>query len=63
MKIRKGILSILIISLASIILSMVATRVNAAVASQTLYLGIEEYRKGSPSYGYKALDKIMWKIS
>lgn len=63
MKIRKGILSILIISLASIILSMVATRVNAAVAGQTLYLGIEEYRQGTPSYGYKALDKIMWKIS
>lgn len=63
MKIRKGILSILIISLASIILSMVATKVNAAVADPSLYLGIEEYRKGSPSYGYKALDKIMWKIS
>lgn len=63
MKIRKGILSILIISLASIILSMVATKVNAAVADPSLYLGIEEYRNGSPSYGYKALDKIMWKIS
>lgn len=63
MKIRKGILSILIISLASIILSMVATKVNAAVADPSLYLGIEEYRQGTPAYGYEVLDKIMWKIS
>lgn len=63
MKIRKGILSILIINLASIILSMVATKVNAAVADPSLYLGIEEYRQGTPAYGYEVLDKIMWKIS
>lgn len=63
MKMRKRILSVLIISLAIMILGITATKVNAAVADQSLYLGIEEYRKGSPSYGYKALDKIMWKIS
>lgn len=63
MKIRKGILSILIISLAIMILGIMSTKVNAAIANPSLYLGIEEYRNGSPSYGYKALDKIMWKIS
>lgn len=44
MKVRKGILSILIISLISIILGVTATKVNAAVANTPLYLGIEEYR-------------------
>lgn len=45
MKMRKGILSVLIIiALAIIILSITATKVNAAFVNPSLYLGIEEYR-------------------
>lgn len=60
MKYRKGILSGLIIAFVIAILSLTSS-VNAAIATDTMYLGIEEYRQSG--YAYKAIEKIMWKIT
>ncbi len=59
MKLKKGILSVLIITL-GILLLTVNTNVNAAAAN-TLYLGLEQYR--SSGYSYRAIEKVMWKIA
>jgi len=60
MKIRKGILSVLIIAISMIIFGLNSS-VNAETAEQPLYLGLEQYR--SSGYSYKAIEKIMWKIT
>lgn len=61
MKLKKGILSILIIIL-GILLLCVSTNVNAATTDPTtLYLGLEQYR--SSGYSYRAIEKVMWKIA
>ena len=57
MKLRKGILSVCIIAL--IMLLGVTSDVNAALAEQPKFLGIEEYR--ASGLGYKAIEKIKYK--
>ncbi len=59
MKLKKGILSGLIISLGMIALSLYST-VNAATA-ETQYFGLEQFRNSN--YSYRAIEKVMWKIS
>ena len=60
MKLKNKILSLSIIFL---ILTMLGISSNAyaATATSPLYLGIEEYRNSG--YAYKAISKVMWKIS
>ena len=60
MRIRKGILSVLIIALTMIIFGQISN-VNALTAEEPLYLGLEQYR--ASGYSYKAIEKIMWKIA
>ena len=65
MKLRKGILSILIISLMIMIIG-ISTKVKAEMVNPPMYLGIEEYRKkdsNNKEYAYSVLDKIVWKIT
>ena len=62
MKLRKGFLSGLIITLGIVFMSlMFSPRVDAATADETLYLGLEQYR--TSGYSYQVIKKIMWKIS
>lgn len=60
MKIRKGILSVLITILVIIILNITSTTVRALTVAP-MYLGIEEYR--ASGYAYQAIEKKMWKIA
>ncbi len=65
MKLRKGILSILIISVMLIAIG-ISTTVKAEMVEPPMYLGIEEYRKkdsNNKEYAYSVLDKIVWKIT
>ncbi len=65
MKLRKGILSILIISVMLIAMA-ISTTVKAEMVEPPMYLGIEEYRKkdsNNKEYAYSVLDKIVWKIT
>ncbi len=65
MKLRKGILSILITSVMLIAIG-ISTTVKAEMVEPPMYLGIEEYRKkdsNNKEYAYSVLDKIVWKIT
>ena len=60
MKLKRETLSLIVIAVTMIILSL-NSKVDAAVAKEPLYLGLEQYRNSGYSYSWK--EKIMWKIS